>query len=50
LNVFDDIQFYVLNHHHYVDVPANEDEFATTFVTYSNHRFDPELGAELYHR
>jgi alkanesulfonate monooxygenase SsuD/methylene tetrahydromethanopterin reductase-like flavin-dependent oxidoreductase (luciferase family) len=50
LNVFDDIQFYVLNHHHYADVPPDEDEFATTFVTYSNHQFDPEIGAELYQR
>jgi alkanesulfonate monooxygenase SsuD/methylene tetrahydromethanopterin reductase-like flavin-dependent oxidoreductase (luciferase family) len=50
LNVFDDIQFYVLNHHHYADVPPDEDEFSTTFVTYSNHQFDPEIGAELYQR
>ena len=45
MNVFDDIKFYVLNHHHYVDIPANADEFASTFVTYSNDQFDPELGA-----
>ena len=50
MNVFDDIQFYVLNHHHYVDVPPNEDEVSTTFVTYPNQQFDPERGAELYQR
>jgi alkanesulfonate monooxygenase SsuD/methylene tetrahydromethanopterin reductase-like flavin-dependent oxidoreductase (luciferase family) len=50
VNVFDDIQFYVLNHHHYVDIPPNADEFSSSFVTYPNQQFDPEKGAELYQR
>lgn len=50
LNVFDDIQFYLFNHHHYIDVPADEAKYDSTWVDYPNGLFDPELGQALYQR
>lgn len=49
-SVFDDIQFYVFNHHHYVDLPADHERYESTVVDYPNSLFDPERGSRLYQR
>lgn len=46
MNVFDDIQFYVFNHHHYVDVPEDHESIDSTWVDIPNRLFDPVPGAE----
>jgi alkanesulfonate monooxygenase SsuD/methylene tetrahydromethanopterin reductase-like flavin-dependent oxidoreductase (luciferase family) len=48
--VFDEIQFYLFNHHHYIDVPPDADRYDSTWVDYPNALFDPERGHELYQR
>src|SRR5919204_5222662 len=50
VNVFDDIQFYLFNHHHYIDEPPDSDRYESTWVNYPNANFDPELAHELYQR
>src|SRR6188472_3562875 len=50
VNVFDDIQFYLFNHHHYIDEPADSDRYTSTWVTYPNANFDPEVAHALYQR
>ena len=50
MNVFDDIQFYLFNHHHYIDEPADSDRYDSTWVNYPNGNFDPEVAHELYQR
>ena len=50
MNVFDDIQFYLFNHHHYIDEPADSDRYDSTWVTYPNGNFNPEVAHELYQR
>ena len=50
MNVFDDIQFYLFNHHHYVDEPEDSDRYDSTWVNYPNGNFDPEVAHELYQR
>jgi alkanesulfonate monooxygenase SsuD/methylene tetrahydromethanopterin reductase-like flavin-dependent oxidoreductase (luciferase family) len=49
-SVFDDIQFYLFNHHHYIDVPPDADAHDSTWVDYPNTLFDPERAHELYQR
>jgi alkanesulfonate monooxygenase SsuD/methylene tetrahydromethanopterin reductase-like flavin-dependent oxidoreductase (luciferase family) len=49
-SVFDDIQFYLLNHHHYVDIPPEADGYDSVWVDLPNALFDPERGHELYQR
>jgi alkanesulfonate monooxygenase SsuD/methylene tetrahydromethanopterin reductase-like flavin-dependent oxidoreductase (luciferase family) len=49
-SVFDDIQFYLFNHHHYIDVPENADDYDSVWVDLPNALFDPERGHELYQR
>jgi alkanesulfonate monooxygenase SsuD/methylene tetrahydromethanopterin reductase-like flavin-dependent oxidoreductase (luciferase family) len=49
-SVFDDIQFYLLNHHHYVDIPPEADDYDSVWVDLPNALFDPERGHELYQR
>jgi alkanesulfonate monooxygenase SsuD/methylene tetrahydromethanopterin reductase-like flavin-dependent oxidoreductase (luciferase family) len=48
--VFDEIQFYLFNHHHYIDVPPDEQRYASTWVDYPNELSDPEKGHALYQR
>ena len=50
MNVFDDIQFYLFNHHHYIDVPENADDYESVWVDLPNALFDPERGHALYQR
>ena len=50
MNVFDDIQFYLFNHHHYIDEPPDSDRYDSTWVNYPNANFDPEVAHELYQR
>jgi alkanesulfonate monooxygenase SsuD/methylene tetrahydromethanopterin reductase-like flavin-dependent oxidoreductase (luciferase family) len=50
LNVFDDMQFYLFNHHHYIDIPEDEARFESTWVDFPNDLYDPEKGHELYQR
>ena len=50
MNVFDDIQFYLFNHHHYIDEPADSDRYDSTWVNYPNGNFDAEVAHELYQR
>jgi alkanesulfonate monooxygenase SsuD/methylene tetrahydromethanopterin reductase-like flavin-dependent oxidoreductase (luciferase family) len=49
-SVFDDIQFYLFNHHHYVDIPEDADDHDSVWVDLPNALFDPERGHELYQR
>jgi alkanesulfonate monooxygenase SsuD/methylene tetrahydromethanopterin reductase-like flavin-dependent oxidoreductase (luciferase family) len=49
-NVFDDIQFYLFNHHHYIDIPEDSDDYESVWVDLPNALFDPERGHELYQR
>jgi beta-glucosidase/6-phospho-beta-glucosidase/beta-galactosidase len=49
-NVFDDIQFYLFNHHHYIDEPPDSDRYSSTWVNYPNGNFNPEVACELYQR
>jgi alkanesulfonate monooxygenase SsuD/methylene tetrahydromethanopterin reductase-like flavin-dependent oxidoreductase (luciferase family) len=49
-NVFDDIQFYLFNHHHYIDIPPDHERYESTVVDYPNSLFDPERGMRLYER
>jgi hypothetical protein len=49
-NVFDDIEFYLFNHHHYIDIPADQQRYESTWVNFPNRLFDPERGHELYQR
>jgi alkanesulfonate monooxygenase SsuD/methylene tetrahydromethanopterin reductase-like flavin-dependent oxidoreductase (luciferase family) len=49
-SVFDDIQFYLFNHHHYVDIPADANSYESVWVDLPNALFDPERGHELYQR
>ena len=41
MNVFDDIQFYLFNHHHYIDEPADSDRYDSTWVNYPNAQLRP---------
>lgn len=50
MNVFDDIQFYLFNHHHYIDEPPDSDKYESTWVTYPNANFRPDVAYELYQR
>ena len=50
MNVFDDIQFYLFNHHHYIDEPPDSDKYESTWVTYPNANFRPDVAHELYQR
>ena len=50
MNVFDDIQFYLFNHHHYIDEPPDSDRYDSTWVNYPNGNFNPEVAHELYQR
>jgi alkanesulfonate monooxygenase SsuD/methylene tetrahydromethanopterin reductase-like flavin-dependent oxidoreductase (luciferase family) len=50
MSVFDDIQFYVFNHHHYTQLPQRIDEYASAWVDLPNAEFDPKVGHELYQR
>lgn len=50
MNVFDDIQFYLFNHHHYIDIPDDSDRYGSTWVDLPNSLFDPERGHALYQR
>jgi len=50
MNVFDDIQFYLFNHHHYIDEPPDSDRYDSTWVSYPNGNFDAEVAHELYQR
>ena len=50
MNVFDDIQFYLFNHHHYIDEPADSDKYDATWVTYPNANFRADVAFELYQR
>ncbi len=43
-DVFDDIQFYLFNHHHYIDIPADADDHDSVWVDLPNALFDPERG------
>lgn len=45
MNVFDDIQFYLFNHHHYIDEPADSDRYSSTWVDYPNANFNILPGA-----
>ena len=48
MNVFDDIQFYLFNHHHYIDEPPDSDRYESTWVNYPNANFNAEVAHELY--
>src|SRR5215212_7754925 len=50
MNVFDDIQFYLFNHHHYIDEPPDSDRYDSTWVNYPNGNFNAEVAHELYQR
>ncbi|MQA09845.1 MAG: LLM class flavin-dependent oxidoreductase [Pseudonocardiaceae bacterium] len=50
MNVFDDIQFYLFNHHHYIDIPQDADSYHSTWVDFPNSLYNPERGHELYQR
>jgi alkanesulfonate monooxygenase SsuD/methylene tetrahydromethanopterin reductase-like flavin-dependent oxidoreductase (luciferase family) len=50
VSVLDGIKFYFFHHHHYIDIPPDEDRYASTMVEYSNSHFDPLKGHELYKR
>jgi alkanesulfonate monooxygenase SsuD/methylene tetrahydromethanopterin reductase-like flavin-dependent oxidoreductase (luciferase family) len=50
VNVFDEIQFYVFNHHHYTEIPPDDERYPSTWVQYPNALFDPEIGHALYQR
>jgi alkanesulfonate monooxygenase SsuD/methylene tetrahydromethanopterin reductase-like flavin-dependent oxidoreductase (luciferase family) len=50
VNVFDDIQFYLFNHHHYIDIPPDQQRYGSTWVDLPNALFDPERGHRLYQR
>jgi alkanesulfonate monooxygenase SsuD/methylene tetrahydromethanopterin reductase-like flavin-dependent oxidoreductase (luciferase family) len=50
VNVFDDIQFYLFNHHHYTVIPKDEARYASTWVDYPNSLFDAQVGHDLYAR
>jgi alkanesulfonate monooxygenase SsuD/methylene tetrahydromethanopterin reductase-like flavin-dependent oxidoreductase (luciferase family) len=50
MSVFDDVQFYLFNHHHYIDIPADHERYESTVVDYPNSLFDPERGRLLYQR
>jgi alkanesulfonate monooxygenase SsuD/methylene tetrahydromethanopterin reductase-like flavin-dependent oxidoreductase (luciferase family) len=50
VNVFDDIQFYLFNHHHYIDIPQDEAKYESTWVDFPQECFDPEKGHALYQR
>jgi alkanesulfonate monooxygenase SsuD/methylene tetrahydromethanopterin reductase-like flavin-dependent oxidoreductase (luciferase family) len=50
VSVFDDIEFYVFNHHHYGKLPDRIDDYASSWVDYPNSEFDPQVGHELYER
>ena len=49
-DVFDDIQFYLFNHHHYIDIPPDADDHDSVWVDLPNALFDPERGHALYQR
>lgn len=50
MSVFDDIEFYVFNHHHYAHLPERIDDYSSSWVDLPNSEFDPQLGHELYQR
>jgi len=50
VSVFDDIQFYLFNHHHYIDLPEDPDRYESTWVDLPNELFDPQHGHRLYRR
>ena len=50
MDVLDDIQFYVMNCHHYADIPAQDERFASTWVDMPNSEFDPVRAHAMYER
>lgn len=50
MNVFDDMQFYLFNHHHYNVIPEDHERYASTWVDYPNSLFDAEKAHQLYGR
>jgi alkanesulfonate monooxygenase SsuD/methylene tetrahydromethanopterin reductase-like flavin-dependent oxidoreductase (luciferase family) len=50
VDVLDDIQFYVMNCHHYADIPAQDERFASTWVDMPNSEFDPVRAHAMYER
>ena len=44
MDVLDDIQFYVMNCHHYADIPAHDERFSSSWVDMPNSEFDPVRG------
>jgi alkanesulfonate monooxygenase SsuD/methylene tetrahydromethanopterin reductase-like flavin-dependent oxidoreductase (luciferase family) len=50
MSVLDDVQFYLFNHHHYIDIPPDHERYESTVVDYPNSLFDPERGRRLYQR
>jgi alkanesulfonate monooxygenase SsuD/methylene tetrahydromethanopterin reductase-like flavin-dependent oxidoreductase (luciferase family) len=50
VDVLDDIQFYVMNCHHYADIPAQDERFASSWVDMPNSEFDPVRGHQMYQR
>lgn len=50
MDVNGDIQFYLFNHHHYIDIPDDQQRYESTWVDLPNSLFDPEHGHDLYQR
>ena len=50
MSVLDDIKFYFFHHHHYIDIPPDEQSYASTWVVPPGHLFDPVKGHALYQR
>jgi alkanesulfonate monooxygenase SsuD/methylene tetrahydromethanopterin reductase-like flavin-dependent oxidoreductase (luciferase family) len=50
VSVLDDIKLYLFHHHHYLDIPEDEDRYVSTMVDYPNALYDAEKGHALYRR
>lgn len=50
MSALGDITFYFFHHHHYLEIPPDEDRYASTMVDYPNAIYDPETGHALYQR
>ncbi len=50
MSALDDIRFYFFHNHGYNHEPPDKDSYESTWVSYPNRNFDPEIGHQYYQR